>query len=220
MSKYLAPIHNWLFNKIKIHEALEEDTITKFKNKYGNSIDDIIATAYDRYGFPLDNKPLEALIDASNIHGWLQNRIEITEVRQSYILTNILNQYGNEAKVIALNIYSMQGAECGKDAAANFDVTEPPQIYQALNNYILDGMPCDNVNNVTFKSCEKLIWKNTQCLHRGYWEKVGADSEFFYELRYTWIKNFIQNANEKYTFEEDTEKIGGTDVFVHTIIKK
>lgn len=220
MSRYLAPIHTWLFNKIKMHEALEKLTLSKYKDIYGQNIDDIADSAYEKYGLPLEDKPIEELIDTSNIHGWLQNRIDITETRQSFILTSILSKHGNEAKGTALEVYAKQGAECGKDAAANFDTVEAPQIYQALNNYILDGMPCDNVNSVTFKSSEKLVWKNSQCLHRGYWEKAGADLDFLYELRYTWIRNFVENANGKYTFVESKETTDGTEVFVHEIREK
>jgi hypothetical protein len=220
MSRFLAPIHSWLFNKIKMHEALEESTLIAYKNMYDGNVDSIMNSAYERYGLPLENKPLEELIDTSNIHGWLQNRIEITETRQSFILTSILSKYGEDAKETALKVYSAHGAEGGKAAADKFDVTEPPQIYQALNNYILDGMPCDNVNNVNFKSSEKLVWKNSQCLHKGYWESTGADLDFFYELRYVWIKNFIENANEKFTFKESKEDMNDTEVFVHEIVKK
>lgn len=220
MSRYLAPIHSWLFNKIKLHEALEEKTIAAFRNEFGDDVNTIIDSAYVKYGTLLEDKTLEELIDSSNIHGWLQNRIEITETRQSFILAHFITKYGDKAKKIARDVYSKQGIQSGEDASKNFDVTYAPQIYQALNNYILDGMPCDNVNNVTYKSNEKLIWKNSQCLHRGYWVNTGADLEFLYELRYIWTKKFIESANNLYTFEENKETTNETEVFVHEIVKK
>jgi hypothetical protein len=220
MSRFLAPIHNWLFGKIKIHEELESNLVNAFVEKYGEDIKNIEAEAHMKYGKPMEDKPLEVLIDTSNIHGWLQNRIDIAETRQSSILTNIMKKYGEEAGKIAFDVFSAQGSEYGRDSAEKFDVSSARKIYDALNNYILEGMPCDNVNNISYKSEDKLIWENRRCLHRPYWEKSGADTELFYNLRHTWIKNFVESANENFTFQEKTEERDGVKFFVHEIIKK
>ena len=69
MSKFLAPIHSWLFNKINIHEDLEREIEQSFKEKYGDDITSIVQTNIDKYGERIDNPNLEEIIDESNIHG-------------------------------------------------------------------------------------------------------------------------------------------------------
>ena len=38
MSKTLAPIHYWLFNKILLHEELEKEIIQKFSEQFENEV--------------------------------------------------------------------------------------------------------------------------------------------------------------------------------------
>lgn len=200
MSKFLAPIHTWLFNKIKLYEELELSLVNTYTEKYGEEATGIYAQIKDRMGYPLEDKPLEELIDVSNIHGWLQNKISIAETRQAALITGLYTTYGEEVKNIAMNLYSEQGSECGKDAAQKYEVNNAPQIYQALNNYILEGMPCDRANVITENSEDKVEWKNEMCLHKGYWESVQGNIALFYELRDAWIKSFVENANNNFTY--------------------
>jgi hypothetical protein len=203
MSKFLAPIHTWLFNKIKLYEELESFLVNNYTEKYGDEVDGIYKQIKDEFGYPLEDKALEDLIDVSNIHGWLQNKISIAETRQAALITNLYNNRGEEVKSIAIELYSKQGASCGENAKTNYEVTNAPEIYQALNNYILEGMPCDRVNVVTENSQDKIEWKNEMCLHRGYWETIQGDIHIFYELRDAWIKCFVESTNSRFTYKAD-----------------
>jgi hypothetical protein len=220
MSAFLAPIHTWVFNKIKTFENLDENLINAYKEKYGKPILNIVDSNQNKYGRPLEDKPIEELIDTSNIHGWLQNRIGIAETRLSAVLTEIFNTYGKEAVDIAFKVYSEHGSACGSDAKSKYSVENAPEIYKALNSYLLDGMPCDIVNIVTVNKDDRVEWENTRCLHRGYWESVNADISTFYKLRSTWIKAFVTSSNDKFTYNVNETEIGGMPGFVHEIIKK
>lgn len=200
MSKFLAPIHTWLFNKINLYEELESTLVKTYAEKYGEDVKGIYTEVKDSLGYPLESKPIEELIDVSNIHGWLQNKISIAETRQAALITRLHNTYGDEVKNIAINLYSEQGSECGKDAAQKYEVNNAPQIYQALNNYILEGMPCDRANVITENSEDKVEWKNEMCLHRGYWDSVHGDISLFYELRDSWIKSFVEDVTNNFTY--------------------
>lgn len=200
MSRFLAPIHTWLFNKIRLYENLEAGLVKNYTEKYGKDVEALYNQIQERHGHPLEDKPIEELIDVSNIHGWLQNKISIAETRQAALLTELTNKHGEEVKNIALNHYSSQGSECGRDAAAKYEVNSAPELYQALNNYILEGMPCDRVNVTTVNTEDKLEWKNEICLHRGYWDAVSGDISFFYELRDAWIKSFVEDANDNFVY--------------------
>lgn len=200
MSKFLAPIHTWLFNKIKLYEKLELNLVNTYTEKYGEEVKVVYTQIKDRFGYPIEDRPIEELIDVSNIHGWLQNKISIAETRQAALITELHNTYGEEVKNIAINLYSEQGGNCGKEAAQQYEVNNAPQIYKALNNYILEGMPCDRVNVITEDSEDKTEWRNEMCLHRGYWESVQGSVSLFYELRDAWIKSFVENANNSFTY--------------------
>jgi uncharacterized protein YjhX (UPF0386 family) len=219
MSAFLGPIHFWLYNKVKLHEMLENDVIIAFKRAYGYEINGTVKSAYDRYGQPFTDKPLGQLIDTANIHGWLSEKIAIVETRQAAILSEIFKKHGEGAVEIALRLYSAQGSDCGMDAKANHPVSTAPEIFKAINNFLLDGMPCDMVNTITVNTDDKVEWQNVQCLHRGYWEAVNADIDTFYKLRAEWIRSFVKGANEKFTYNVNRSKIGGEEGFIHEIIK-
>lgn len=219
MSRFLGPIHHWLFHKIKLYEQLEAQIVSNFEKEYGQEILSMFSEFSNDIGNPMENKPLEDLIDTNNIHGWLQNKIIIAETRQAALITKAIAQYGEKALSIVKEAYKNQAIESGKDAQANSEVSSAPQIYKALNNYILDGMPCDNVNNITVNEPERLEWKVLDCLHKGYWEKVDGDTNLLYELRKIWISNFVSNANPEFKYSFNMESINGKIVLVHEIKK-
>ena len=80
MSLFLGKIHYWLFNKIIWFEGLEEELV-KVAEKSGLDVKAIKKEINEKYGERLPNKPLEEMIDTSNIHGWLQDKINAAEGR-------------------------------------------------------------------------------------------------------------------------------------------
>lgn len=219
MSAFLGPIHHWLFNKIKLQEQLEERLLFIYKEKYGNEIDEIEKTSIVRYGKPVRKKSLENEIDTSNIHGWLQDKIAKAETRLAFILAEVFRKYKEEAVEIALNEYISQGKQCGNEVKSKNIANTAPQIYKAINDYLLDGMPCDRVNIITENSDTNVQWKTVECLHRNYWKEAGADLDTLYKLRFNWIKAFVEGANEDFQYKYE---IGDNidSLFVHEINKK
>ncbi|MFL0247144.1 hypothetical protein [Candidatus Clostridium stratigraminis] len=200
MSKFLAPIHTWIFNKIKFYENLEANLVEAYTKQYGEEVSSLYNELIEKYGHPLEENPIEELIDVSNIHGWLQNKITIAETRQAALLTKLIDKYGEEVKNIALKLYAQQGSKCGKESKDKHSVTNASIIYKALNDYILEGMPCDRVNNITESTEDKIEWVNEMCLHKGYWDAVDGDVNLFYELRDAWIKSFVENINDNFSY--------------------
>lgn len=217
MSAFLGPIHHWLFNKIKLHEDLERALLFRFEKEFGNTIQSIAAETIQSHGAPLEERPLDQLIDLGNIHGWLQNRIAIAETRQADLLTRVFKAYGDKALSMALEAYEEQGKESGLDAQAKGQTQSAPALYKALNNYLLDGMPCDNANSVITAEPDFLQWKTMECLHKAYWEKVGADTQSFYKLRHHWIKAFIEKGNSDFQYSCTSETIKGQSIYIHEI---
>lgn len=215
MSRFLGPIHYWLFNKIELYEDLEANIVDGMKKKYGEQVEQIAREKEKQFGEPVYGKELEEIIDQGNIHGWLQDKIRRAETRQAAIIAAILKQQDNQALETLKEIYAEHGKDCGIDAAREKQVGNAPEIYKALNDYLLDGMPCDNVNRLKVQEPEQVVWEHTQCLHISYWQEAQADSAVLYELRKIWIENFVTHANSEYSYQYSHEN----NLFKHAIVK-
>lgn len=216
MSRFLAPIHGFLFNKIKVTEDLEKNLISSYSEVYGEEVNTLVRDINEKYGSPIGNGLIEDLIDSDNIHGWLQDKIARAETRQAKLLGDLIGKFGEKAKTVAFDVFNNQASELAKTAKDSYESDTAPNIYAALNAYILEGMPCDNVNVVTIKEVDTLEWKNMKCLHKAYWEIGGANIETLYSLRFSWFKTFIETINPKFTHIVKPE---GT-IFVHQILRK
>jgi hypothetical protein len=220
MSKFLAPIHTWLFNKIKLYEGLESDLVNAYTEKYGENVKNLYKDIEEEHGYPLENKPIEELIDVSNIHGWLQHKISLAETRQAAFITEIFNNHNKEEALnIALDLYAKQARICAEEAKEKYQISTPEEMYNALNSYIIEGMPCDRVNDITVSNEDKLQWETALCLHKNYWDAANGDINVFYTLREAWIKAFIETLNSSFTYKV-THNATGTPISVNEITKK
>ncbi len=185
MSKFLAPIHSWLFNKIQVSESLEKKLIDSLKLQDAP----FVANLYKTVGSPLPDSPLEDLIDQGNIHGWLQNRIHMTESRLAALVTWQVNE--NPAVMPELNKI---WAEAGAELAGSLDVPasmKADEIYKLVQDVILEGMPCDRVSQVTASDAKSVEWVTTSCLHQGYFKAAEGDVAHYYTLRESFINGLI-----------------------------
>lgn len=196
MSLFLGKIHYWLYNKIIWYEKIELDII-KWAQEAELPIGTWVQDINEKYGPPLGSEPLEKLIDTSNIHGWLQERIESAELRQAAIITQVLNRNVDYMKALT-GIYKNQGKAAAEDYQGETSV--PEDVFNALNDYILEGMPCDRVNEIVSSDDNEFVWKSTICLHAPYWKKVEGDVNIFYEFRETWVKAFVEELNHDFTY--------------------
>ena len=197
MSLFLGKIHYWLFNKIRWTEQLEDQMMIWAKSKDLDT--EQLSKKLLEIGEPVGDVQLEDIIDTSNIHGWLQDKIIKAEARQAEIVTFILNNdssYINELE----NIFSLQGKEAAKVYNQNPDT--PQDIYTAINDFILEGMPCDRVSETLASDEKEYMWKNSRCLHEGHWQRANGDVSVFYSLRTSWIKSFVNEINRKFSFEQ------------------
>ena len=201
MSLYLGNIHYWLYNKILWFEELEE-AIAQCMEKQQDTAKDWIANVRDEFGEPTGGRPLEEVIDRMNIHGWLQSKITSAELRQAAMVTKFLEWNSvNKAELLRIS------AEEGKAAAADIDykTATPEESFNAVNNFILEGMPCDHVNRPVSSTPDEYVWETTTCLHKGYWDQVGGDVENFYEMREAWLKAFVETLNPVFAYEKTGE---------------
>lgn len=199
MSQFLAPVHTWLFNKIVVLENIEKDIVLSVED---NSVKDAHNELIAKFGDFLPDQPLETMIDESNIHGWLQDRITVAETRQAAFVNKLMEVSENATEGVS-NVYYQNGIQIAESMGNKIE--DPAQIFQALNNVLLEGMPCDRVNSVIEQNDEMISWKTSTCVHKNNWENQGVNVDYFYTFRAAFTKGFVETLSSKlgYVYTND-----------------
>lgn len=199
MSAFLGPIHHWLFNKIQFQDQMVENVIA-YAETFGkeDNLRDQLAAKYGE----LEKQPLEDIIDGSNIHGWLQDRVIVVENRLAAVVVGLLSE--NPERISDLKrIFFESGKEKN---AANID--SAAMIYRFLSDNLLDGMPCDRANQVVKEEDDHAVWVRNTCVHKPYWDAVGGDISVYYDLRASLIEGMLYGSNFEYVrTDENTNEI-------------
>ena len=198
MSLFLGKIHYWLFNKVLWFEGLEGEIIKLAKDK-GIDVEKLEAEINSKYGAKTPNKNLEDMIDTSNIHGWLQEKIHSAEGRMAS-WTKVILENNQDYILDMRKVYEKQGVSAANEAKESLENINAETIFNSMNDYILDGMPCDRVNEVIDSSEESIMWKRRVCVHKDIWENEGISVDVFYELREHWINAFVNTMNNNYEY--------------------
>lgn len=200
MSLFVGPIHHWLFNKIKTFEKIEQEVI-RWAEDEGLNGEALAEEIYEKYGTPIGDRELEDIIDTGNIHGWLQEQISRAEIRQSALISTLLEK-DPKCMVELEKIFRKEGSRVGEQFAKQKekDQSTAEGLFEGLHDYLLEGMPCDRVTEVVEQDEHQVLWRTNQCLHEKYWEAVKSDVQIFYHLRDSWIKGFIVAANPDFGF--------------------
>ncbi|MBE6033785.1 hypothetical protein [Aminipila sp.] len=198
MSLFLGKIHYWLYNKILWAEKAEEEIIDWAKDN-SLPVEQWIQQYMEEYGQPTGKHALEEIIDQSNIHGWLQERIKSAELRQAALITKILENNQDYKKEL-VNIFQEQGKAAAHEYAQHPD--SPEGMFHAINDFILEGMPCDRASEVLSSDKNEIVWKISTQLHEPYWIQVKGDIKNFYDLRDAWISSFIETLNSDFSYNK------------------
>lgn len=201
MSLFLGKIHYWLFNKILWFEGLEEEII-KLAQKEGLDVDSMKRDIEGRYGERLPKKDLSEMIDQSNIHGWLQSKIHAAEGRTA-AWTKAIMDHNKDSLSSLESLYIEQGVKAAKEVKATHEYDSAKDIFNSMNDYILDGMPCDRVNEVITMEDDRVDWNRRVCVHKEVWETEGVNVDLFYNLRSLWIKAFVNEINDEFEYTEE-----------------
>ena len=197
MSAFLGPIHHWLYGKIKLQQELVEEIIALAKDK---GITDLESKLNSTHG-EFDARPLEEIIDESNIHGWLQDKVSRVEYKLAEAVTQLLVQNSvdiNELK----NIFCKSGEAVGERLAREEGLTVP-QVYKAISDSLLDGMPCDHAMQLIEQEVDEVVWKRIICVHEHYWMEVGGDIKNYYELRNSWLEGLARAVGLSFEMRDE-----------------
>ncbi|MDD6457391.1 MAG: hypothetical protein PUF68_01310 [Lactimicrobium massiliense] len=154
MSMTLGPIHYWLYGKISNQEELTK-FLAEGAREQGTSL------TVSRYTRNLPS--LEEIIDPMNIHGSLQAAIDDAEKRYADLVQDLLTMHVDPADLVNC------AQEFGKKHPVTVDT--PEEVFRAFEDFFLDGMPCDHVNQVSDSSSASLTWEITEDVHSTYWQE-------------------------------------------------
>ena len=222
MSAFLAPIHYWLFNKIRRVEEREQKIFEEASEMCSSTAEELREQVWQSYGEPLPEKDLSEMIDQSNIHGWLQKQINIVETREAAFVKELTGMCGGAGLQVAEKAFSADGADCGSDAKASgkYDLSTAKGIYQAMNDYFLNGMPCDQADMLVENSADKAIWQGGACLKEKNWTRAGIDPKAMTSLYRAWFGGFVKAANPDFTYNQTADILKGDAVSRHEISRK
>ena len=189
MSAFLGPIHYWLYNKIQI----QQNIVDEIHSRYGLSLKEECDVRYGEF----DNRPLEEIIDQSNIHGWLQERVSQVEYKYAYSIKALLDKDPSLLSQLE-ELLTLKGRELGQNLKETSKTAA--LLFKVISDNLLDGMPCDHANSLVENSDDRLVWKRNLCVHEDYWAAVGADISIYYRLREAWIKGLVDVSG--FTFKK------------------
>ena len=201
MSLVLGPIHHWMYGKIKTTMAREASIIAAFKAKYGADADKILDTVYKKHPKADINQPLEKLLGNKAIHQGIQELIVKTETREASIIAAFCAKHDDAGKV-AGEAARKHGVSCGKEAIkakglSTVDCSDTAKVFEAMGDYLCDGMPCDRGANVVSEAAKRTAWDHENCVHEAYWKNAGADFLTMCNIIHEWVSGFGEGVNQK-----------------------
>lgn len=188
MSAFLGPVHYWLFNKIKFENDFTEEVLALAKEK-SYALDTL--SGLDEACGKLEEGNLEDLIDGMNIHGWLQERVNIVEERLALLVTSILAEDESRREEILKLAF-----QYGKRYAYKGNSVE--EAYELFNNLMLNGMPCDRVIVIEENTEDRMVLTQTTDIHEKYWTKYMGDVRNYQAIRKNIIAGIFEDSGVEF----------------------
>lgn len=196
MSAFLGPIHYWMYEKIKNVMLRRAAIFSAFYEKYGNEVESVCGKTRQEMETQDAETPLEQLIGDSPIHGWLSDKIREVEIGEAEMVKVLMNKY-NDGNLLEDAFY-WHGRGKGIEARERYNPEDNIEdLYDTINNYLLDGMPCDNVVETALNN-GSLVKRHIDCLHLNYWNNAGVSPELMCSLNRKWIDGFCESLNSAF----------------------
>ncbi len=202
MSAFLAPIHYWLYNKIML---VNERTVQILNSLSPNDSEIALIVsemATQSIGASLLDKELADIIDHDNIHAWLQKKINLVETREAFIINEIVVMLGDDVISTIKSVFQKSGQHYGNIASSqNTKLLTPHSVYKLVNDYFLNGMPCDQCDKIVTQTPTTITWENQRWLQEINWQRANADVKLLADLYLIWMQSFIQNLDNRFYLE-------------------
>ena len=183
MSAFLGPIHFRMYEKIQSQENLTKAVADLAAEKGWMSAKEAKSYVME------ETRPLETIIDLANIHGWLLGKIEDAESRYAALVTKLLAQDATRLEDMKQTAFAF-GAETAVEES------RPSALFSAMDNLMLDGMPCDGACMVIDSSDESFAWELRLDVHRAFWREAGGDPANYFALRNEVVAGFLSKSDK------------------------
>lgn len=184
MSRFLAPIHELMYSKIKRQAKINEDLMDIFFDE------NIKEEVYKHIG-RLEEGDLADIIDHNNIHGWLQENVDLVEGSYAYIIEN----YDVNIDELKKWFYE-EGKKEKQDSIVD--------LFNHYTNLFLDGMPCDRSIEVLSQSDSIITWSEDLGSHAKYWKDGGKTYRL---LRDEFLKAMVEESGFKLGVENNIYEV-------------
>lgn len=195
MSLFLGPIHHILFSKIKFQEALCDYIIEEANKKTDKDFKSLI----DGKIQSLSQGELEDIVDQTNIHGSLQSMIAIVEKRLACIVDT-----AEKERIFNLEEIKDLARQYGRENSFDAEIALEDS-YAAIFGKMLNGMPCDRVEEKYEDDETHIKWRDRVDIHADFWNEMGKDSKDFYEIRSAVIEGLFENTGIEYRVYDNNE---------------
>lgn len=190
MSAFLGPIHQKMYSRILHQDALAESMLKLAEsNGWADGLRQRVDSAYPA----ASSRPLEEIIDAGNIHGWLSAAVETCESRFAAVVGGILAGHPRR-------ISQLQDAMRGLGRQSGLvSLPDAESAFTAVHDILLDGMPCDFPFDVMQMEAAEARWQVASCPHTPFWVTCDGGPEVYYLLRDAWVEGALEGSGISHT---------------------
>lgn len=194
MSAFLGPIHHTMYKKILLQDRMSEALLTLAAQQ---GWAEGLRAQVDAAAPAAPDRPLEEIINASNIHGWLSRAVSGCETRFAQVATALLENHPERMEPLRRAL-----SACGAHNALHVD-GNAPAAFSALTALLLDGMPCDRPLAVQSSLEDCVTWTVGTCPHAPYWQSPSVDTNAYYALRAAFTRGMLEHSGFVYTQAAD-----------------
>lgn len=182
MSLFLGRIHYIMYDKILFQEEILDNLLNFLEEEKRNELKKDLDEE-----FPLEKGNLEDIIDESNIHGWLNERVIRSENRLAKAVSILLRD---------LNLKKLKNKffEIGKNYKAG---EAPMEVFSFMTSKFLDGMPCDHALAILKNDEDEFVFTVLSDVHKNIW-KDYVSPEIYWVLRDSFILGSLNSSDLKF----------------------
>ena len=182
MSLFLGRIHYIMYDKILFQEEILDNLLNFLEEEKRNELRKDLDEE-----FPLEKGNLEDIIDESNIHGWLNERVVRSENRLAKAVSILLRDFDLEK-------LKNKFFEIGKNYKAG---EAPMEVFSFMTSKFLDGMPCDHALAILKNDEDEFVFTVLSDVHKNIW-KDYVSPEIYWILRDSFILGSLNSSDLKF----------------------
>lgn len=182
MSLFLGRIHYIMYDKILFQEEILDNLLNFLEEEKRNELKKDLDEE-----FPLEKGNLEDIIDESNIHGWLNERVVRSENRLAKAVSILLRDFDLEK-------LKNKFFEIGKNYKAG---EAPMEVFSFITSKFLDGMPCDHALAILKNDEDEFVFTVLSDVHKSIW-KGYVSPEIYLVLRDSFILGSLNSSDLKF----------------------